>query len=208
MISRKHIAIASIIFISLLTFSFSKSRISKENEKADWKNGDIVFQDSESTQSEAIKLATNSKFSHCGIVFNLDNKWMVLEAVHPVRLLPIEDWIAQGSDGKYTKKRLKNVAILTDSIEDEMWSIGSTFLNKSYDIQFDWSDEKLYCSELVWKIYKRGVGLELGSPKMLKEYNLDSKLVKEQLKLRYGTDIPLKDKMISPQDIFESELLE
>ncbi|MBT8326761.1 MAG: peptidoglycan peptidase, partial [Bacteroidia bacterium] len=89
-----------------------------------------------------------------------------------------------------------------------MWSVGSSFLNKSYDIQFQWSDEKLYCSELVWKIYKRGVGLELGSPKMLKEYNLDSKLVKEQLKLRYGADIPLKDKMISPQDIFESDLLE
>ena len=208
MISRKHIALASFLLISLLTLSFSISRISKIKESKDWKNGDIVFQDSESTQSEAIKLATNSNFSHCGIVFNLDNKWMVLEAVHPVRVIAIKEWIAQGSDGNYTRKRLKNSTMLTDSIEDEMWAVGSSFLNKSYDIQFGWSDEKLYCSELVWKIYNRGAGLSLGKPKMLKEYNLDSKLVKEQLKLRYGTDIPLKDKMISPQDIFESDLLE
>lgn len=174
----------------------------------DWQNGDIVFQDSESTQSAAIKLATKSEYSHCGIVMNLNDEWMVLEAVQPVRVTPIDEWIAQGTSGKYAKKRLKDTDILTEKVGTKMWKVGESFLGKNYDIFFDWGDERLYCSELVWKIYTRGAGIELGSLKKLKEYNLNSKEVKEQLKLRYGADVPLNREMISPQDIFESDLLE
>lgn len=174
----------------------------------DWQNGDIVFQDSESTQSKAIKLATKSNYSHCGIVMNLNDEWMVLEAVQPVRVTPIDEWIAQGTDGKYANKRLKDTDILTEKVGTKMWQVGESFLGKNYDVFFDWGDERLYCSELVWKIYERGAGIELGSRKKLKEYNLNSKEVKEQLKLRYGADVPLNREMISPQDIFESDLLE
>ena len=199
----------TIIYL-LVVFAFT---IGAKNENTDylaedWQNGDIVFQDSESTQSKAIKLATNSSFSHCGIVLNVNDEWMVMEAVQPVRVIPVKEWIAHGTDGKYSKKRLKNDALLTNEAAQKMWTTGQSFLGKNYDIFFGWGDDKLYCSELVWKIYKRGLGLELGSLKKLKEYNLNSKEVKEQLKLRYGRDIPLDDKMISPQDIFESDLLE
>jgi len=198
----KSIAVV-LVFFCLCSFGIKESEIVDE-----WQNGDIVFQSSESAQSTAIKLATGSNFSHCGIVMNLNDEWMVLEAVQPVRVIPIKDWIAQGTDGKYSKKRLKNDEILTTAVANKMWKTGSSFLGKNYDIFFGWGDDKLYCSELVWKIYRRGTGLELGNLKKLKEYNLDSKEVKEQLKLRYGKDIPLNDKMISPQDIWESDLLE
>ena len=33
------------------------------------KDGDIIFQSSKSQQSKAVELATNSVFSHCGIIF-------------------------------------------------------------------------------------------------------------------------------------------
>ena len=33
--------------------------------------------------------------------------------------------------------------------------------NKDYDLYFEWSDDKIYCSELVWKIYKNGADIEL-----------------------------------------------
>jgi hypothetical protein len=206
--ARKLLAIWAIGLLILTGVTSTMSFSTFKSVEEDWQNGDIVFQDSESVQSEAIKLATQSDYSHCGIVFNLDDKWMVLEAVQPVKVTPINDWIAQGSSGNYTKRRLKDNDLLTHSVEDKMWEVGGSFLNKNYDIHFNWSDERIYCSELVWKIYKRGMGVELGKPKALKEYNLNSKLVREQLKLRYGADIPLNEKMISPQDIFESDLLE
>ncbi|MBL4670033.1 MAG: hypothetical protein JKY30_12325 [Flavobacteriales bacterium] len=34
-------------------------------------NGDIIFQISKSSQSKAIQLATNSKYSHMGIIYKL-----------------------------------------------------------------------------------------------------------------------------------------
>jgi uncharacterized protein YycO len=192
------------LFLCLMLFSSSQQKA----EDTDWQTGDIVFQDSESTQSKAIKLATNSKYSHCGIVMNLNDEWMVLEAVQPVRVVPVKEWIAQGTDSEYSKKRLKDKDMLTTEVANKMWKIGESYIGKNYDIFFDWSDDRLYCSELVYKIYQRGAGIELGTMKKLKEYNLNSKEVQDQLKLRYGADIPLNHKMISPQDIFESDLLE
>ena len=195
-----------VVGLSLLGGFALKSK--EERTKADWQNGDIVFQDSESTQSKAIKLVTNSKYSHCGIVMNLNDEWMVLEAVQPVKVTPIDEWIAGGTEGQYVRKRLKNGKQLSVAVANKMWKIGESYIGKNYDIFFDWSDDRLYCSELVYKIYQRGAGIELGTMKKLKEYNLNSKEVQDQLKLRYGADIPLNHKMISPQDIFESDLLE
>jgi uncharacterized protein YycO len=197
------------LFIVLLLAGFGLAFVyHQEQESTDWQNGDIVFQDSESTQSLAIKLATNSKYSHCGIVMNLNDEWMVLEAIQPVKVTPIDKWIAGGTEGQYVRKRLKNGKQLSVAVANKMWKIGESYIGKNYDIFFDWSDDRLYCSELVYKIYQRGAGIELGTMKKLKEYNLNSKEVQEQLKLRYGADIPLNHKMISPQDIFESDLLE
>ena len=197
------------VVAALLCFAlFSLLNGFKGEEKTFWQNGDIVFQDSESSQSQAIKLATNSKFSHCGIVFQGENgQWMVLEAVQPVRMIPIEKWIANGND-KYEVKRLKNHELVAGDTLAKMYAVGKSFIGKNYDIQFGWGDDKLYCSELVWKIYQRGAGIELGKRKPLKDYNLNSKLVQEQLKLRYGATIPENELMISPQDIWESDLLE
>jgi uncharacterized protein YycO len=192
------------LFLCLMLFSSSQQKA----EDTDWQTGDIVFQDSESTQSKAIKLATKSEYSHCGIVMNLNDEWMVLEAIQPVKVTPIDKWIAGGTEGQYVRKRLKNGKQLSVAVANKMWKIGESYIGKNYDIFFDWSDDRLYCSELVYKIYQRGAGIELGTMKKLKEYNLNSKEVQDQLKLRYGADIPLNHKMISPQDIFESDLLE
>jgi hypothetical protein len=42
----------------------------------DFKNGDLIFQISTSGQSKAIQLATHSKYSHCGILYqNSAGKW-------------------------------------------------------------------------------------------------------------------------------------
>ena len=202
--AKRNLYTATLGLVLLFGSSFSSELLEKE----DWQNGDIVFQDSDGFQSAAIRLATNSSYSHCGIVLSINEEWMVLEAVQPVRVTPVKQWIAQGTNNKYVKKRLKESDLLTHKVENKMWATGKSFIGKNYDIYFGWGDDKLYCSELVWKIYHRALGIELGKLKKLKEYNLNSKEVKEQLKLRYGKDIPLNDKMISPQDIFESDLLE
>jgi hypothetical protein len=60
----------------------------------------------------------------------------------------------------------------------------------------------------VWKIYNRALGIEIGKLKALKEFDLSNPIVKNKLHERYGDNIPLNEQVISPGDMFESDLLE
>lgn len=173
----------------------------------DIREGDIVFQVTSSSQCKAIQLATKSKYSHCGIVYKDKGKLYVFEAVQPVKLTPIDKWIARGKEGHYVVKRLKNASdILTPENLVKMKNEGEKMLGKDYDLTFEWSDDRVYCSELVWKIYKRALGIEVGKLQQLKDFDLASTEVKGKLTERYGANIPLDEKVVSPADIFDSEL--
>ncbi len=187
----------------------SKIKSKHVPEQLDWlRDGDIVFQSTSSTQCEAVQLATNSPYSHCGIVFKRRGTWFVLEAVQPVRYHEFNSWTKQGVNGHYVVKRLKNAdSLLTADVVKKMQKEGAKMLGKNYDITFEWSDREIYCSELVWKIYKRTLGLEIGTLKVLGDFDLSSNIVKRILKERYGNNIPLQETVISPADIFDSELL-
>ena len=171
-------------------------------------NGDIIFQNSLSSQSRAVEMATHSKYTHCGIVYLKGNDYYVLEAVQPVKTTDLDTFIARGKEGRYVVKRLKNAAqILNDSVLNNMKTIGEKLIGKDYDITFEWNDDKIYCSELVWKIYSRGAGVEVGKLATLKEFDLSNELVKRIMRKRYGTNINYEEKVISPASVFESENL-
>jgi hypothetical protein len=133
----------------------------------------------------------------------------VYEAVQPVKITPIEDWITHGRDSKYVVKRLKKSGTqLTEQQLAAMKQHGSTMLNKNYDIYFEWSDSDIYCSELVWKIYKNGANIELCNTKELKDFNLTNPIVQRIMYQRYGSQIPLHEKVVAPSQLHDSELLE
>jgi len=180
-----------------------------ETVKDEIQNGDIIFQTSLSQQSKAIQLATKSKFSHCGIIYKKENKWMVFEAVQPVKLTLLETWINSGEEQKYVIKRLKNAkGLLNESILKKMKLEGEKMMGKNYDTTFEWSDDKIYCSELVWKIYDRALGIQLGKLEKLGDLDLSHVIVKKILTKRYGKNIPKDEIVISPGSIFNSNLLE
>ncbi len=184
-------------------------KVTQNTDLENIKDGDMIFQTSQSAQCEAVRIATNSKFSHCGIIFVMNGKKMVFEAVQPVKLTPIEDWITHGKDSKYVVKRLKNAkTILTESTLQKMKDYGHNFLNKNYDGYFEWNDNQIYCSELVWKIYKNGANIELCKLAKLKSFKLDNPIVKVILKERYGNKIPLEEDVVAPSQIVDSEILE
>lgn len=171
-------------------------------------NGDLIFQTSLSGQSKAIQLATNSKYSHCGIIFKEGQEFYVFEAVQPVKQTPLDEWIARGKGGKYVIKRLKNAdKVLTPSVLSKMKQIGEGFNGKNYDLTFEWSDDKIYCSELIWKIYQRATGIEIGKLEKLSDFDLSNQAVKEKMKERYGNNIPMDEVVISPAAIFDCNLL-
>jgi hypothetical protein len=186
------------LFVSTILFA----------QESEIQNGDLIFQTSLSEQSKAIQLATKSEFSHCGIIFKEGNDYYVFEAIQPVKSTPLDKWIARGKNGEYVIKRLKNAEqVLTPTTISKMKQVGDEFRGKNYDLTFEWSDDKIYCSELIWKIYQRATGIEIGNLEKLSDFDLTSDAVKKKMNERYGNNIPLNEIVISPASIFNSELL-
>ena len=189
---------------------YSKNRKAKsENLKKELREGDIIFQSTNSRQCAAVKLVTQSDWSHCGLIFNRYKKkddWWVLEAVQPVRWTKLKNFIARGTGGHYEIKRLAN-SVITDSVGDVLQGEAEKQLGKNYDALFAWGNESIYCSELVWKTYHNILGLEIGKTQTLKDFDLSHPSVNVIAVERYGDNFPWEEKVISPQAIYENKNL-
>ena len=169
------------------------------------REGDLIFHTSLSAQSRAIQLATHSTWSHCGIVYQQYGQWKVFEAVQPVKLTPLADWVARGQGGHFVTKRLRDAATtLTPAALAKLKAAGQPMLGHNYDLYFGWSDERIYCSELIWKVYARGLGRRLGRLQQLRDFDLSHPAVQAKLRERYGARLPLNETVISPVSLFES----
>ncbi len=171
-------------------------------------SGDIVFQTSRSSQSTAVQVATKSPYSHMGIVYIIDGKPVVFEAVEPVKKTPLAKWAARGVGGEFVAKRLASASsVLTPEAIEKMLATTAGFLGKHYDLYFEWSDKAIYCSELVWKTYDRALGIQLGKPGKLRDFDLSAPAVRKKLRERWGGAPPLDETVISPGAMFESDQL-
>lgn len=189
-------------------FENAKKEVKCLADNDEIKNGDLIFQTSLSGQSKAIQLATGSKYSHCGIIYIENGQYFVFEAVQPVKTTPLDKWIARGENGHYVIKRLKNAdEVLTAETLEKMKRESEKFIGKNYDLTFEWSDDKIYCSELIWKIYQRATGLEIGKIQKLKDFDLTNQAVQSKMRERYGYKIPMDETVISPVAIYDSVLL-
>ena len=175
---------------------------------SNFKDGDIIFHTSRSAQSVAIQRATRSPYSHCGIIFYRNSKPYVYEAVSTVKFTPLDKWVARGDGGRFVVQRLKNPSVLeSKSSVEKLRKATDRFRGKPYDLTFEWSDQRIYCSELVWKLYDRALGIQVGELQKLKEFNLSDPVVSKKMKERYGSNVPLEEPVISPAAIFESDKL-
>jgi len=165
--------------------------------------GDIIFHTSRSVQSIVIQKATHSKYSHMGIVFIRDGNPFVYEAIKTVRYTPLKKWVARGEGGHYVVKRLRDAdRVLTPEAIVKLREVAAKLQGKPYDLTFEWSDSRIYCSELVWKIYDRGLGLPVGRLQKLRDFDLSDPIVKSKMKERYGKAIPMDETVISPAEMF------
>lgn len=172
-------------------------------------DGDVIFQTSRSSQSLAIQKATASPYSHMGILFHRGRSPFVFEAVAKARYTPLVEWIDRGSGGHFVVKRLKRAKLLlTPQVLAAMKRAADEMQGRPYDLTFGWSDERLYCSEVVWKLYERSLGVRIGELQRLRDFDLSAPHVQAKLRERYGAHIPLEEPVISPSAMFASPLLE
>ena len=162
------------------------------------KVGDIIFHKSQSKQSKAIKEASESDWTHVGILVSKDNEWYVAEAVGPVVTTRLEDFINRGKDREYKIYRFKYFDAKT--MEDSLISAIKK-QNKPYDIYFEISDESTYCSELVYKAMLEVTGHELGVVQQYKDLKLTGPQVKALIKRRLtdkGRTLDPEEPIITP----------
>ncbi|MBX2972098.1 MAG: peptidoglycan peptidase [Flavobacteriales bacterium] len=172
------------------------------------RDGDIVFQKTGGEQGRAVQLATNSPWTHVGILFRDGDRWMVYEAVGPVCRTPLDEWVARGTDGHWVAKRWVDAEKMdTGALRKKLMAAGKRFNGLPYDLEFRWGDERIYCSELVWKMYAEGPGVELCHPKPMRDHALGSPTVQEVMRKRYGAGPPLDEPMIAPSALFDCPLL-
>lgn len=196
-------------FLCLLVLFLSLASCGGSGDNADAaslaKPGDIIFQESSSGQSQAIKLATGSSYTHCGIIFEHEGELQVLEASSTVRWYPVRDWVNAGVNGHFVLMRPKKA--LDEASLAAMLAAIPRYIDKEYDLLFQWSDDTIYCSELVWKIYQKA-DIELCPLKTFGDFKLDSEIVKTIVKKRYNADLPpLDEPVVAPSDLMESPLL-
>jgi len=161
-----------------------------------WQNGDVVLQTSASAQSRAIQVATGSPFSHAGMVEVARDGVFVIEAIGRVSRTPLEAWIRRGQGGRYLALRR---AELTSEQGAAVVGAARKLLGKRYDALFGWSDDRIYCTELVAKAFRRGAGLEVGRVQRIRDLNIAPILA--AARARYGDRIPLDREVLTPASL-------
>jgi hypothetical protein len=169
-------------------------------------DGDLIYHTSRSTQSVAIQQATKSRWSHMGIIFLRNGKPHVLEAAATVRYTPLAQWIARGVDGEFSIRRWRDARDgLSPTQSTALRQRAEAFLGKRYDLQFRWSDSKIYCSELAWKAYERALGVRVGEPVAMGTFDLSGADAKAKARERFGAALPARELVIAPSAMFDAD---
>ncbi|MHC4713415.1 MAG: YiiX/YebB-like N1pC/P60 family cysteine hydrolase [Planctomycetota bacterium] len=167
------------------------------------REGDIVFQSLSGPVPEMIEGSTKSPYSHCGLVVRrADGALDVLESLGFVRFTPIEQWIAGGYRGRIAVYRLRKEhrAVIPDFI-----AACRKYIGRPYDLRYDFDDEQIYCSELLYKGFRDATGRTLGRTVRISDLNW--RPYKDLMETLEGGPVPLERELITPRDLARADQL-
>ena len=164
--------------------------------------GDLIFQHLPGPLGKMVADVTHSPFSHCGIIVREGQDFFVLEAIGPVKLTPLQQWISYGVKDRFAVLRLKP---RYQSDIPNIIRAALRYAGRPYDIRFEWDDRKIYCSELIYKAVAQGAGLKLAEFAALGD--MDWQPYEKTIRAIAGGSLPLERKMITPQALLESDKL-
>ncbi len=163
---------------------------------SDFRDADIIFIQSRSAQSRAIiEVQDGYPFTHAGLLFRRNGSWHVLEAVATVRWTPLERFRARGGGIRVMR------ANLTDNERARVRAAAMRFLGTRYDTRFEWSDSRIYCTELVWKAFDRALHRDIGGVQDWSEMELGA-VARALLSARGGTRP--RGKIVTPKALATS----
>jgi len=167
-------------------------------------DGDVVFQSlPHGPVVWAIEGVTKSPYSHCGIVAKKDGQWIVYEAYRGVSATPLKEFLFRGRGGGFMVYRLRDEH--SEHIPETIQCC-EKYLGRPYDIRYRLDDEKIYCSELIWKAYRDATdGQHLGTLVKFGKMNWQPY---ETLIRQIEGDVPVDREMITPVELARARQLE
>ncbi len=175
------------------------------------KDGDLVFIKSQSNQSRLLKLTTGSDWTHVGMAFKREAGWEIIEAIQPVKWTSLYSFVRRSRELAVSVKR-PTFAFDADKVR----SYAEEKLGIDYDLIFAWDQDRWYCSELVWKAYKKASGEEIGALEKIGDLqNIDAPVIRAEAKKRFASyGIPYdheawkESPVITPVQMLKSQNLE
>jgi hypothetical protein len=169
--------------------------------------GDVVIQEITPCGRllRTVKGVTKSDWCHCGVVDKVDGQWVVCEAVGSgVQYTPLFQFLLRGETIHFAAYRLSAPfrehapAFARNCVK---------YLGRPYDIQYELDDEKIYCSELVYKAYKDTTGETLGVVEEFGTLHWQD-YVDDIRHYHGGGPLPLDRKVVTPVSLTRSPQLE
>jgi hypothetical protein len=178
----KYTAVAALLLLLGIWTTLHLTRF-EDSDFPNLKEGDIIFQTSNTSQTLAILFASKSLYSHMGILKRLKNgDFVVVEAAGPVRETPLKNWIERGIFGRITIKRFQNAS---DTDRQKVLHAARTYYGRPYDPFFLMETSRLYCSQLVYLAFEQGVGKRVGTLQTFKDLSLDNWAVRRLMESRW-----------------------
>jgi len=187
-ISLASVAVVALISLLFLWWPVSESRLH---------DGDIVFRGT----NWGVATLTASKWTHCGVVFKENGQWIVYDAVGK-RSKPktLKEW----KRFPYIYRVVRPKTPLSEQQLKKAKRYLKNNWNKYYDNSYCWTDNKQYCSELVWKSY-HAAGVDLTEPRKVNSFLvykiLPEKAIKKIIKQK---GFSIEDPMVPPCDLVHS----
>ena len=159
--------------------------------------------------SLTIEGATQSPYSHCGMVAFENNTWVVYEAIGPVQRTPFDAFIAQGRGHYFDAFRLQ------DAFQPAIPAIITAmqpYLGRDYDIEYQFDDDEIYCSELIYIAWQEAMATEIaeGTVQPLGQVVTLGDLHWQPFEAFIRTidpSLPLDRAMITPRDLAAAQQL-
>ena len=199
--------LVSLLALVLLALSMPHSAAAAPREATyegvTYRTGDVVLQEIGGRLGKLIQGVTESRFDHCGLVeVDARGRILVIEAVGPVQVIPLRQWKARGKGKKVVVYRPRG------SLADKVGAVveaARKYKGLPYDIQYELDDAKIYCSELVYKAFRDGAGVELVKTEKLGEMRYLPFVV--QILSITGGELPLEREIVSPVALTRSTYL-
>jgi len=195
------------IIVVFTSYSFIKLHSGNSNQtqksvldlsKLNLQNGDLIFRRGTSIESQIVLLTDqNSEYSHVGMINKISDQLFVIHTVPKendadpgyIKLELIDEFLSEGKASRIAVYRL--IQNSSEKINIAGSYAYNCYIKKyCFDNNYDLvTDAQLYCTELIWKAYKRA-GVDLVK-KRLKNINF---IIASRI-------------MIMPSSIIESKLL-